>query len=99
MGLVLTTTEYLTVSLTAYNRPIYPGPLVIPAGPPAVSQYLGAEMREDHKEVVRALCEVDNVEKALKRQLAETLPELYLKRHVNQHITCDPSTCFKHMGI
>ena len=52
LGLVLTPAEYLTVSATAYNRPIHPGTLVIPQGPPAVPQYLRQEMRDDHKEAV-----------------------------------------------
>ena len=42
-------------------------------------------MRDDHKESVRVFCEVDNVEKALKKQLADALPELYLKRFRNRH--------------
>ena len=84
LGLVLTDVEYLTVSPTAYIRPAHPGPLVIPAGPPAIPQYLRAEMREDHKEAVRVFREADNVEKALKKQFAEAMPELYLKRFRNR---------------
>ena len=84
LGLVLTDVEYSTVSPTPYIRPTHPGPLVIPVGPPAVPQYLRTEMREDHKEVVRVFREADNVEKALKKQLAEAMPELYLKRFRNR---------------
>ena len=85
LGLVLTPAEYLTVSATAYNRPIHPGTLVIPQGPPAVPQYLRQEMRDDHKEAVRVFREVDNVEKALKKQLVDAMPELYLKRFRNRN--------------
>ena len=52
LGLVLSDVEYLTVSPIAYIRPTHPGPLVIPAGPPAVPQYLRTEMREDHKKAI-----------------------------------------------
>ena len=39
-GLILNPTEYTTVSVTPYIRPVHPGVLQIPAGPPAVPQYL-----------------------------------------------------------
>ena len=86
LGLVLTATEYLTVNPNTYVRPTHPGPLVIPAGPPAIPQYLQQKMRDDHKEAVCVYREMDNVKKALKMQLAEALPELYLKRFRNPHM-------------
>ena len=85
LGLLLTPTEYLTADPVAYIRPVHPGALNIPAGPPAIAQYLRQEMREDHKEAVRVFREVDNVDKILKKQLVAALPDIYLKRFRNRH--------------
>ena len=75
---MLTPMEYLTISPTANVRPVHQGALVISLGPPAVPQYLMAEMREDHKEAVGVFREDNNVGRALKKQLTEVMPELYL---------------------
>lgn len=85
LGLILTPAEQLVISPTIYVRPVHPGLLVIPAGPPAVPQYLRTEMKEDHKEAIRLFREANNVEKALLKQLSEAIPELYLKRFRSRH--------------
>ena len=77
---MLTPVEYLQVLAVPYIWPVHPGSLVIPVGPPVVPQYLRLEMRADHNEDVRVFREADNVAKALKKQLSEAIPELYLKR-------------------
>ena len=69
LGKVLTPAEYALVSPVPYVNPIHLGPLVIPAGPPAVPAYMRQEMRDTHKEQVRVFREADNVEKALKKQM------------------------------
>ena len=42
-------------------------------------------MRDDHKEEIRVFREVDNVDRALKNQLSEALPEIYIKRFRDRH--------------
>ena len=79
LGLVLNDAEYATISGTPYVRPVHPGPLPALTGP----QYARQEAREDHKEAIRRFRESENVDKALKKQLAEAIPAFYLKRFRN----------------
>ena len=80
LGLVLEPAEYLLVSPVPYVRPVHPGPLVIPPGPPAVPAYCRQELRDDHKEAVRIFQEAENVETTMKKQLAAAIPDMYIKR-------------------
>ena len=78
--LVLTGLEYAALNDMPYIRPVHPGILVIPEGSSAVPQYMRSEIREDHKVVIHIFREVDDVDKAVKNQLPEALPDLYLKQ-------------------
>ena len=66
LGLVLTPTEYLAVSTTAYNRPTHPGSLTIE---PGTTQHEATRLQNEHEEAVRLFRETIDVEKALIKQL------------------------------
>ena len=76
LGLVLTPAEYTTVSATAYNRPVHPGPLVIA---PGTAQHEATRLRTDHKEAIRLFRETIDVEKALIKQIVAAVEPKYLK--------------------
>ena len=84
LGLVLTPAEYALVSAVPYNRPVHPGPLVLPAGP-GVTNLQREIARDTHREEVRVFREVVELEKTLLKQLVQALPALYTKSFRNQH--------------
>ena len=62
LGLVLTPAEYALVSGTPYNRPVFPGQLIVP---PGTTQHAANAMRDDHKERIRQFRKVEDLEKAI----------------------------------
>ena len=80
--LVLAAGEWVIVSATPFVRPGQPPALFIPAG---TAHYMRGELCEAHKEEVRVLCEVHNVEATLKKQMVEAIPEMYIKGFINRH--------------
>ena len=74
LGLVLTPTEYATITATPYERPIHPG-----ANPEAAATQWESQLnRERHQEQLRLFREANGVEAALLSQLTVALPPLFL---------------------
>ena len=76
LGLVLSPTEYANISPTPYVRPVHPGVLNI--GPNA-SEYVERNRRHEHKSDLATFHETVQLENALKKQITETVDELYLE--------------------
>lgn len=76
LGLVLSPAEYANVSAVPYIRPLHPGVLVIPV---ASSDQTETRLRNEHKRQLALLHETINVENALKKQISETIDDLYLE--------------------
>ena len=81
LGLVLTPTEYLTVSNTAYETPILPV-LTIPRNTDAAD---AVRRRDAHLEKVRLFREVNDVKKALIRQIVASIDGTYLDELRNEN--------------
>ena len=75
LGLVLTPAQYALISAAPFDRPVHPGPLVIPAG---TAQHAATTMKELHKERLRVFNEVLGVEAALRQQIVSAIDEQYL---------------------
>ena len=76
LGLVLTPAEYANISAVPYIRPIHPGVLNLPA--PA-SERTEKRRRDQHKKDLATYHETIHIENALKKQISETVDELYLE--------------------
>ena len=83
LGLVLTNAEYARINPTPlpFIAPVYPGPLIIPAGATAVQ---AVQARETHNEQQRLYRECKNVEKALLRHIQNAVEEKYIEHLVNE---------------
>ena len=81
LGLVLTDEEYATVAPTAFNPPVYPAALTIPAG---TDQVTALNLREQHQEQKRAYYECKNVEKALQRHIQDAIEDKYLESLIDE---------------
>ena len=75
LGLVLTPAQYALLSPTPFVRPLFPAPLVVPAGTTAVASN---NMERTHKEDLRLFREVMGVESALKQQLTKAVESAFL---------------------
>jgi hypothetical protein len=76
LGLVLSPAEYANVSAVPYVRPLHPGVLVIPN---ASSERTETRLRNEHKRLLSLCHETITVENALKKQISETVEDLYLE--------------------
>ena len=76
LGLVLTPTEYATISAVPYVRPVHPGNLNIPAG---TAQHEATRLRAEQKELIRVFRETVDVEKALIKQVVAAVEPKYLE--------------------
>ena len=73
LDLISTNTEQIMVSAVPYVRPIHLGPLVLSTGA-GVTNLQREIARDQHNEDVRVFKEVIDVEKALLKQLVQTVP-------------------------
>ena len=76
LGLVLTVNEYVRVCNDAYIRQVMPAPLVIPNN---TAQHESIRLKAEHDERFRLYNEATDVDRALKRQLAQALDQVYVK--------------------
>jgi hypothetical protein len=75
LALVLSPTQYATITAQPFVRPAFPGPLAIPAGTTAP---MATVMKEAHQEEVRLFREVQGVGKALIQQIVQAVDAPYL---------------------
>jgi hypothetical protein len=75
LALVLSPTQYATITAQPFVRPAFPGPLAILAG---TTSPMATVMKEAHQEEVRLFCEVQGVEKALIQQIVQAVDAPYL---------------------
>ena len=68
--LVMTLTEYSSVSSVSYIRPAHPGALSIPSG---TAQHEAKRLRTEHRELIRLFRETTDVEKSLIKKLVATI--------------------------
>ena len=76
LGLVLSPTEYANISPTPYVRPVHPGVLHIA---PATSERVENRRRQQQKRDLAVFHETVQLENALKKQITESVDELYLE--------------------
>jgi hypothetical protein len=75
LALVISAAQYTLLTAIPFVRPVFPGPLVIPAGTTAS---MSAVLREEHQEEVRIFREVQGVEAALIKQIVQAVDSPYL---------------------
>ena len=76
LGLVLTNSEYASITATRYIPPAHPGPLDIPA---LTVYHVETRIREDHKALIRVFCEVTDLHKAVIKQIVKVVYPVYIK--------------------
>ena len=76
LGLVLSPRRYALLSNAAYNRPVHPGQLVIPAGN---TIHMARTMRDQHNDRQRVFREMVGVENALKQQIVAAVEPQYIQ--------------------
>ena len=76
LGLILEAAQYAAISTTAFVRPTFPPPLVVPTGTTRIAE---DEMKRNHTEAIRVFREVLGVENALKQQLLKAIDTSYLE--------------------
>ena len=76
LGLVLSPTEYTNISQTPYVRPLHPGVLNVA---PNCTERVESRRRIEHKRDLALFHETVQVENALKKQITESVDELYLE--------------------
>lgn len=74
LGLILSPTEYATVSPTPYVRPNHPGALVIPQG---ATQHASQVLQDTHKKQLNLFHQTIDFDNALKNQIMDALDEEY----------------------
>ena len=82
LGLVLTDTEYTTISATPFVAPRYPAAHVIPRG---TDQVQALKLCEQHKEDKRAYYKCKNIKKALQHHVQDKIKDKYLKSLLNDN--------------
>ena len=75
LALVLSDGQYALLTADAFVRPVFPGPLAIPAGTTAP---MATVLKEAHQESIRIFREVQGVEKALLQQIVQAVEAPYL---------------------
>ena len=83
LSLVIPTTEYTTLTPTAFVTPINPGPVLLPAAGATAAQLATAE--RVHSEDLRVWNLYQNTDKALKRQLLRAVEHVYLRALSNRN--------------
>ena len=77
LGLILMPAKYAPIAPgTPYNRPVYPGALVIP---PATTNVQAQMMREQHQQDLQVFHESEAVHNALVQQVVKAVEPMYLK--------------------
>jgi hypothetical protein len=87
--LVMTPAQYSLISEVPFDRPLHPGPLIIPDG---TTNHHAITLKELHKERLRLFREVEGVEKALIQQIVKAVRPEYLNalRNRNTNAICGP---------
>ena len=81
LGLVLMPTKYAVIAPgTPYVRPVFPGPLVIPANTTNVQAQM---LRDQHQEELRLFHKTEAVHNTLVQQLVKAIEPMYLKYRRN----------------
>ena len=75
LGLIMTPTEYATISLVPYISPTHPGALTISSG---TAKHEAKHLRKDHIYFTRNFCETTDVEKSLIKQIVDALEPKYI---------------------
>ena len=75
LGLLLTEVQYSLIYPTTFVYPTHPGPLIIPDG---TTDHAKSNIRIEHTEEVRLLCEVTGVKQDLFQQIVGTFESDYL---------------------
>jgi hypothetical protein len=75
LALVLSDAQYALITAQPFVRPVFPGPLTIPAGTTAP---MAVVLKEAHQESIRIFREVQGVEKALIQQIVQAVQAPYL---------------------
>ena len=75
LALVLSAAQYALLTDQPFERPVHPGPLVIPDG---TTGPMSTVLREAHQEALRIFREVQGVEKALLQQIVQAIEAPYL---------------------
>ena len=81
LGLVLDDVTYHTLTGENYTRPVHPGALVIVAG---TAHHEAVRLRDDHTEQIRIYRETIDVERALMKQIINTVEIDYIKELFNE---------------
>ena len=76
LGLLVSAPQYALISATPFVMPVYPPPLVLPAG---ATIHLIQTLQQQHRDNVRVFRECKAVESALKQQLVQALDKVYLE--------------------
>jgi len=74
--LVLTDSEYASITATPYMCPVHPGPLAILV---LMVQHAETRMREDHKALIRVFREATDLQKAIMKQIVNDIDPVYVK--------------------
>jgi hypothetical protein len=75
LALVISDAQYANITAQPFIRPVFPGPLAIPAGTTAA---MATTLKEAHHEEIRLFREVQGVEKALVQQIVQAVDSVYL---------------------
>ena len=76
LGILVSPVQYALVSPTPFLIPAYPQPLVIPV---AATQHMTITLQQLHRDSVRIFREYQAVSKALKQQIVQAIPKVYLQ--------------------
>ena len=76
LGLVISPTTYNHISAVPFTKPLFPGAQALI--PPGATQHLTRTLRIQFEEDLRVYHEVENVDKALKKQLVAAVESKYL---------------------
>jgi hypothetical protein len=84
LALVLSDAQYALLTAQPFVRPIFPGPLAIPAGTTAA---MAAVLKDAHQEAIRIFREVQGVEKALIQQIVQAVEAPFSHRSATEQAT------------
>ena len=82
LALVLSDAQYAILTAQPFVRPVFPGPLAIPAGTTAP---MATVLKEAHQEDIRIFREVQGVEKAPIQQIVKAADYPYLAAVCNRN--------------
>ena len=75
LGLLLSPVQYVLVSNVPFVIPAFPAPLAIPLN---ATQHMTFTLQQQHRDAVRIFRECQSVQKALRQQLVQAVPKIYL---------------------